>query len=464
MYPSNFCSDVARFADEFLESLATRPVGARVEPEELRRRFATPLPEAGSAPHAVLTSLVADLRDALTASAGPRYFGFVIGGTLPAALGADWLASAWDQNGGLYAASPAASVVEDVAASWVVELLGLAETTSVGLVTGGQMANFTGLAAARQGVLTRAGWDLERDGLQGAPEVHVVVSAAAHATIFKALKLLGFGLRQIRTVEADAQGRQSAEALAAVLADCDGPTIVCAQAGNVNTGSFDPLAKIIELAHGQDAWVHVDGAFGLWAAVSPALRHLVAGFEQADSWATDAHKWLNVPYDSGLVLVADRAAHRAAMALSGSYLVETPRQRDSQGWGPESSRRARGFALYAVLKSLGRHGVIQLIERSCELARRMAKGLDEAPCFEVLNDVVLNQVLVRFQPPSGEDPDKATRGLLERIQQEGTCWFGPTTQDGRTVLRISVSNWATDPADIDRSVEAILRCAGGERG
>jgi glutamate/tyrosine decarboxylase-like PLP-dependent enzyme len=450
----------AAHATRFLRELAERPVAARVGAEELRARLGGPLPEHPVDPAEVVDQLAKLADDGLVASAGPRYFGFVVGGSLPAALAADWLAAAWDQNAGLYVLAPAAATVEDVAAGWLLELFGLPAGASTGFVTGGLGANFTGLAAARHAVLAAAGWDVERDGLQGGPPVEVVVGAERHVTIDVALRYLGLGSGRLRVVPADGQGRMDPAALPEVLAACSGPTIVCAQAGNVNTGAFDPLAEIIPAAHDHGAWVHVDGAFGLWAAASPGLRHLVAGVEQADSVATDAHKWLNVPYDSGLVFVTRPEAHRAAFAKVAAYL--TPAQgseRDPDGLVPEGSRRARGFPVWAALRSLGRSGVAELIERCCGHARRFADALAAADGVEVLNQVVLNQVLARFPDPGG-DHDGRTRAVVRRVQDGGELWLGGTTWHGMAAMRISVSNWSTTAADVDRSVGAILAAAG----
>jgi glutamate/tyrosine decarboxylase-like PLP-dependent enzyme len=321
------------------------------------------------------------------------------------------------------------------------------------------MASFAGLAAARSAVLARAGWDVEEDGLAGAPPVQVVAGEAVHATLLAGVQMLGLGRGRVLRVAADEQGRMRADALRDALASLEGPAIVCAQAGEVNTGAFDPFDAIADAARRRGAWLHVDGAFGLWAAASPALRPLVAGAERADSWATDAHKWLNVPYDSGLVFVRDRAAHRAAMSLGAAYYVESAAdERDNFHWVPESSRRARGFAIYAALRALGRDGVAELVERCCRLARHMAQRLRAAPGVEIANEVVLNQVLVRFAPPAGGDADAFTRAVIRRIQEDGTCWLGGTTWRGRAAARISVSSWATTEADADRSADAILRC------
>jgi glutamate/tyrosine decarboxylase-like PLP-dependent enzyme len=450
----------AAHATQFLRGLADRPVAARAGAEELRARLGGPLPEHPSDPAEVVAQLAKLADDGLVATAGPRFFGFVVGGSLPAALAADWLAAAWDQNAGLFVLGPAAATVEDVAAGWLTELLGLPATASCGFVTGGLGANFGGLAAARNHVLARAGWDVERDGLLGAPPVEVVVGAERHVTIDVALRYLGLGSGRLRVVPADDQGRMDAAALGEVLAAVEGPTIVCAQAGNVNTGAFDPLAAICAAGHDHGAWVHVDGAFGLWAGASPALRHLVAGVEQADSWATDAHKWLNVPYDSGLVFVAHPQAHLAAFAKVASYL--TPGQggeRDPDGFVPEGSRRARGFPVWAALRSLGRSGVAELVERCCGHARRFADALAAADGVEVLNEVVLNQVLVRFADPGG-DHDGRTREVIRRVQADGTLWLGGTIWQGMAAMRISVSNWSTTTDDVDRSVAAILAAAG----
>jgi len=400
-----------------------------------------------------VTELAAAADPGIVASAGPRYFGFVIGGSTPAALAADWLTSVWDQNAGLHVAGPAAAVIEDIAAGWLLDLLDLPTTASVGFVTGATMANFTCLAAARHAVLAKAGWDVERDGLFGAPPPRVIVGVERHVTIDAALRYLGLGSDRIQLVEVDRQGAMLPDALHAVLAAGDGPAIVCAQAGNVNTGAIDPLAEICDLAHRQGAWVHVDGAFGLWAAATPALRPLLAGSSSADSWATDAHKWLNVPYDSGLAIVADPQAHAAAMGKAASYLVGGPAgQRDPFTWTPEASRRARGIPIYAMLRALGRTGVADLVDRCCALANRFALRLAAADDVEVLNDVVLNQVLVRFA-----GSDEVTRDVVSRVQADGTCWAGGTTWQGRAAMRISVSNWSTTEADIDLSAEAILR-------
>jgi glutamate/tyrosine decarboxylase-like PLP-dependent enzyme len=449
----------AAHAAQFLRGLGERPVAAHAGADELRARLGGPLPDGPSDPAEVVAQLAKLADDGLVASAGSRFFGFVVGGSLPAALAADWLAAAWDQNAGLFVLGPAAATVEDVAAGWLLDLFGLPPAATTGFVTGGLGANFTCLAAARHQVLAAAGWDVERDGLTGAPPVQVVVGAERHVTIDIALRYLGLGSGRLRVVPADAQGRLDAAALPEVLAGSKGPTIVCAQAGNVNTGAFDPLPAICAAAHAHGAWVHVDGAFGLWAAASPALRRLVAGVGQADSVATDAHKWLNVPYDSGLAFVAHPDAHRAAFAKVASYFVPGQGgERDPDAFTPEASRRARGFPVWAALRSLGRAGVAELVERGCAQARHFATALGAADGVEILNEVVLNQVLVRFPDPGG-DHDGRTREVIRRVQAGGTLWLGGTTWHGMAAMRISVSNWSTTDADVDRSVAAILEAA-----
>jgi glutamate/tyrosine decarboxylase-like PLP-dependent enzyme len=439
----------AELASDFLESLDDRPVFPQTSADELRKALGGPLLEEPTAPEEVVESLVAAADGGIVAMPSGRYFGFVIGGGLPAALAADWLTSAWDQNAGLYVGGPSASVVEQVVREWVCDLLGLPEDASLGLVTGTQMGSVTALAAARFRVLERVGWDVGRDGLSGAPRVRVLVGAQRHVTIDRALRLLGLGVPEV--VTADGQGRLDAEALRAALAEGDGPTIVCAQAGEVNTGAFDPFDEIADAVAPHGAWLHVDGAFGLWAAASPNLRHLVQGAERADSWITDAHKWLNVPYDSALVLCADPEAHRAAMTISASYLIQDDSRtvRDEVDWVPEFSRRARGFAVYAALRSLGRSGLAELVERTCACARRFADGIVELDGVELVNDVVLNQVLFRFES------DARTDEVLKAVQEAGDVWMSGTTWDGRRSIRVSVSNWQTDDDEIDLALEAF---------
>ena len=413
------------------------------------------MPERPQDPAEVVARLADAADPGLVATSSGRFFGFVEGGVLPAALAADWLTSVWDQNPGFNVLSPAGAAAEEAVSGWLLDLLGLPETASVGFTTGAQMASLAGLAAARHRVLADAGWDVEADGLAGAPPVQVVVGEERHVTIGRALRFLGFGERTATVVPADAQGRMDAAALGTELARSSGPVIVCAQAGNVNTGAFDPLRAIGEATRARGAWLHVDGAFGLWAAASRRRRALVDGVELADSWATDGHKWLNVPYDSGIVACADPEAHRAALALRAPYLIRNPgNPRDGSDWTAESSRRARVFALWAALQSLGRGGITDLIDRCCDHAQRFASELRARPGFEVLNDVVLNQVLVRI----GDD-DEQTRRTAAMVQRDGEAWLSETTWRGLVALRISVSDHATTPADVDRAIAAILRAA-----
>jgi glutamate/tyrosine decarboxylase-like PLP-dependent enzyme len=440
----------ARHAEAFLATLDERQVAARADAAAVRAVLGGQLPELGEDPAAVIDQLASGAEPGLVATPGPRHFGFVIGGALPAALAADWLVSAWDQCAAFHSLSPAMAAIEEITSAWTLELLGLPASASVGFVTGGQGANTTCLAAARHTVFERAGWNVERDGLIGAPPVRIVCGEQAHATIYTSLRLLGLGEQTAILVPADAQGRIDPNELAKTLAANDGPAIVCAQAGNVATGAFDAFGAIADVCGQHDAWLHVDGAFGLWAAASPRTRALTAGLERADSWAVDAHKWLNVPYDGAMAIVADPDAHLAAMRLAGPYLVADPGQRDNTNYVPESSRRARAVPVYAAIRSLGREGIAEMIERNCAQARRMARQLSTIPGAEVLNDVVLNQVLLRL--PGGDD---ANRAAVAAIQRDGTCWLGGTTWNGEYVLRVSISNWATTDEDIDRSAAAI---------
>ena len=442
---------VANRVSAYQRGVGERPVYARAAGAELAAMVGGPLPDGPGDPAEAVHQLADAVDAGSLAATGPRYFGFVVGGAMPATIAADWLAAGTDLNGAVYVLSPISAVIEDIAAGWLRDILGLPAGASAGFTTGGMTANFTALAAARHQVLAKAGWDVEADGLHGAPQVHVVVGAERHATIDASLRYLGLGHANAHVVPADEQGRMRADLLPGVLAQCDGPTIVCVQAGNVNSGAFDSIGSICELAQPHGAWVHVDGAFGLWAAASPSRRGLVAGIDQADSWATDAHKWLNVPYDSGLVFVADADAHRAAMRKTASYLPgDVAGERDGHGFVPDSSRRARGLAVWTALRTLGRSGVADLVDRCCVLAQRFAGQLAAVPGVEVLNDVVLNQVVVRFG-----DSDDTTRQVIAAAQAEGTCWFGGTMWRGVAGARISVSNWSTTEADVDRSVAAI---------
>jgi glutamate/tyrosine decarboxylase-like PLP-dependent enzyme len=445
----------AELAADYLDTLGERPVFPDVTPEQLRRTLGGPLPDAPLPAEQVVDELVAAAEPGVVAMGSGRYFGFVIGGGLPAALAADWLTSAWDQNAGLYVGGPSASVVEQVTRDWLLELLGLPGESSIGFVTGTQVAHVTGLAAARWHVLDAVGWDVGREGLTGAPRIRVLAGEQRHVTVDRALRLLGLGVPT--AVAADDQGRMRPDALADALAGEAGPTIICAQAGEVNTGAFDPLPEIAELSRDAGAWLHVDGAFGIWAAVSPRLRHLVNGIELADSWTTDAHKWLNVPYDSGIVFCAHPESHRAAMAVTASYLIQdegSRRVRDQMDWVPEFSRRARGFAVYAALRSLGRSGVVELVERCCDAARRFADAIVELPGAEVLNDVVLNQVLFRFET------DEQTDEALRQVQASSRVWLSGTSWQGCKAIRVSVSNWQTGDEEIDLAVSEFAAYAG----
>jgi glutamate/tyrosine decarboxylase-like PLP-dependent enzyme len=406
-----------------------------------------PFPASPSDPSKVIERLDQIGSAATVATTGGRYFGFVNGGIVPAALAANWLAAAWNQNAALRVMSPIAAELEEVVLRWVCEALGLPSECSGGLVTCATMANFTALVAARHALLARAGWDVTADGMFGAPPIEVIVGAEVHASVLKALSLAGFGRKRVTTVDADDQGRMLADKLPRLSER----TIVCIQAGNVNTGAFDPAREICKAAREQGAWVHVDGAFGLWARISPKYKRLTAGFEQADSWATDAHKWPNVGYDSGLVIVRDGDALRTSMGIAAAYL-EPGSRREPMHHTPEASRRARGVELWAALKSLGRSGLCSLIERTCAHAQAFAQGLRKAR-FEVLNDVVINQLLVSFGTP------EVTREVIRRVQEDGTCWCGRTVWQGKTAMRISVSSWATTEMDVERSLQAIIRIA-----
>jgi glutamate/tyrosine decarboxylase-like PLP-dependent enzyme len=418
---------------------------------DVRNRLSA-LADGGADPRAVIDELADVVGPAVVASAGPRYFGFVTGATLPASLGADVLTSAWDQNGYNSLTSPAAAILEDIAGEWLKDVLHVPPTASFGFVIGAQGANTVSLAAARHHVLAEAGWDVEADGLIGAPRVRVVATDERHATIDRALRFIGLGARSLEAVATDSQGRIDVVDLARVLASADrGPTIVCLQAGNVNSGAFDDLAAAIPVAKAHGAWVHVDGAFGLWAAASPSLRHLVEGMEAADSWGTDGHKWLNVPYDGGYAFCAHPDAHRASMAYTAAYLVGqgSDQVRSPGDFVMESSRRARGFAAWAALRSLGRDGVAELVDRCCALARRFADQLQALDGAEVVHDVVLNQVMVRFTD------DATTDRVIDLVQRSGECWMGGTLWHGMRLMRISVSGHGTTDADVDRSVAAI---------
>ena len=445
-------TETVRRAGRFLESLPERRVAAARDADELVPALGGALPRKGLPASEILARLDEIGGQGVVASAGPRYFGFVTGGVLPASLAASWLAAAWDQNAFSEVGSPTGAAVERVAMRWVIEVLGLPADAGAAFVTGATMANFTALAAARRAVLLAHGHDVDRDGLGTAPEITVVAGEQAHATLFKALGMLGLGRERVVRAPADEQGRMRADALPAL----NGPAIVCTQAGNVNTGAFDPVGAVCDAVRAGDVWVHVDGAFGLWARASGRLAAPAAGVERADSWATDAHKWLNVPYDSGLTIVRDAGMLRGAMSVQADYLPDRA-SRDPFEFTPETSRRMRGLEVWAAIASLGRNGLEELVERNCRQARRFAAGLRGAG-FEILNDVVLNQVLVAF------GDDRVTTEVIRGVQREGTCWCGGTHWNGRAAMRISVSSWATTDDDVERSLAAILRVAGDVRG
>lgn len=432
----------------YLQSIQTRNVGPTVEAVANLRLFDEPLPENPTEPEKVLQQLDEIGSPATMGIAGRRFFGFVIGGSLPVSLAANWLAGAWDQNTGLFNITPATAYLEQVVLRWLVDILKLPPETGCGFVTGATVANFTCLAAARHSVLKQAGWNVEADGLFGAPPITVVIGTEAHPTLIKSLGLLGLGRNRVVKIPVDDQGRM----IAGALPEFSGPKIICAQVGNVNTGACDPVDLICDRAKKSGAWVHIDGAFGLWAVAAPTRARLVAGIEKADSWATDAHKWLNVPYDCGIAFVRNREALRAAMAITAEYLPTETEHRNPSDYTPELSRRARGVEVWAVLRSLGRSGVAEMIERTCRHARRFADGFSKAG-FDILNDVVLNQVLVSFGDPS------KTNKIIEEIQHDGTCWCGGTVWQGRTAMRISVSSWATTDEDVEMSLAAMLRIA-----
>jgi glutamate/tyrosine decarboxylase-like PLP-dependent enzyme len=450
----------AERARAYLDSVRERPVAQPTTSDQLAARFDAVLAENGATDEDALDELWDNIGDGVVVTNAGRYFGFVEGGVLPAALAADWLTSAWDQNAAFHALSPAAAAVEEVCRRWLVDLLGLPAHASVGFTTGAQMANVIGLAAARHHLLAERGWDGETSGLFAAPRPTVLAGESRHATIDRALRLLGLGTSVVEVVPADDQGRMRPGDLDRALRahrGADHPLVVCAQVGNVNSGACDPVGEICGLAHDAGAWVHVDGAFGLWAAAAPSLRHLVAEVGSADSWAVDAHKWLNVPYDSAMAFCAHPDSHRAAMTLSADYLATTG-HRDGADWTPESSRRARAFAVWTALRSLGRTGVAELVEGSCRSARRFASNLSRLPGVQVLNEVVLNQVLVRI-----DDSDDTTRRVAAVVQDDGVTWLGTTVWHGRAALRISVSDHATRDGDVDAACDAIAEAVRAVR-
>jgi glutamate/tyrosine decarboxylase-like PLP-dependent enzyme len=446
----------------FLNRLDEAPVGATVDVQTLRQQLNKPLADSGLPPEQVITELVRDVSGGLLGSAGGRFFGWVIGGAVPAALAADWLTATWDQNGALYATSPAAAVVEEVAGAWLKDILGLPARASFALVSGCQMAHATCLAAARHALLAERDWDVEQRGLYGAPPIRILTSSQRHGSFERAVRLLGLGRDQVVCLTSDANDRLEPEALQKALeADASAPTIVLLQAGDINIGAFDDFERLIPIAKRYRAWVHVDGAFGLWAASSPRYRHLVKGVEAAGSWATDGHKWLNVPFDSGYAFIANRDAHRASMSHRAPYLTHQEDARDEMDWNPEWSRRARGFSTYAALRQLGRDGIAELIDRCCRHAREIVMGIGKLDGAEVLWEPIINQGLVRFPDPSTEqDHDRRTDEVIAAIVASGEAFFGGTTWRGKRAMRVSVCNWRTSPEDVQRSINSVARVLG----
>jgi glutamate/tyrosine decarboxylase-like PLP-dependent enzyme len=451
-----------RHALAHVENLDALPVAATASLETLRVRLARPLADEGAPPTQVIEDLVSDSAGGIVASAGGRFYSWVVGGSVPAALAADWLTSAWDQNAGIYVAGPAAALVEEIAGEWLKELLAIPATASFAFVTGCQMAHVTCLAAARHAVLERHGWDVEARGLSGAPAIRLLASRDRHGSVKRAVRLLGMGSDNLVGLDTDDDGRLNPNALEQALAadrsaDHDSPTIVILQAGELNTGVFDPFEQLIPIARRHNAWVHIDGAFGLWAAASPRFRHLCAGAGAADSWATDGHKWLNVPYDCGYAFVADPHAHRAAMSYQASYLAVEHAARDQIDWNPEWSRRARGFATYAAIRQLGRSGIAGMVERCCDCARALTLGIGRLPGVEVLWEPLINQGLVRFLDPSDHNHDRRTDEVIAAILANGEAFFGGVTWRGMRAMRISVCNWMTSERDVGRVIQAVER-------
>jgi glutamate/tyrosine decarboxylase-like PLP-dependent enzyme len=446
----------------YLDHLDSQPVGASAGAEALRSQLFKPLLDDGMPAEVVVSELARDVAGGLHASAGGRFFGWVIGGSLPAALAADWLTSTWDQNAGLYAVAPAAAIVEEVVGEWLKVLLQLPPQASFALVTGTQMAHVTCLAAARHALLAKRGWDVEERGLAGAPVIRILASDQHHGSVDRAVRLLGLGASNLLDIATDVQGRVLSDALEEALAqDADAPTIIILQAGDVNTGAFDDFKQLTPLGKKYGAWTHVDGAFGLWAAASPRYRHLMEGASNADSWVTDGHKWLNVPYDCGFAMVTHPEAHSASMSHRASYLTHATKERDEMDWNPEFSRRARGFASYAALRQLGRTGVAGLVERCCAHAQSLVKGIGQLPGAQVLSEATINQALVRFRNPAPgateQDHDRWTDQVIAAIAESGEAFFTGTTWRGHRAMRISVSSWKTSDADVERTIAAVAR-------
>lgn len=462
--PQRVLSLAQQHALSFLQHLDRAPVGATVDVQTLRQRLNKPLADSGLPPEQVITELVKDVEGGLLSSVGGRFFGWVIGGTLPAALAADWLTSTWDQNAALYATAPAAAIVEEVAGLWLKDVLSLPANASFALVSGCQMAHATSLAAARHALLAERGWDVEARGLYGAPPIRILSSTQLHGSFERAVRLLGLGRDQVTCLTSDTHDRLEPEALQKALeADASAPTIVLLQAGDINIGAFDDFESLIPLAKRYGAWVHVDGAFGLWAAASPRHRHLVNGVEAADSWATDGHKWLNVPFDCGYAFIAHADAHRASMTHRAAYITHHEDARDEMDWNPEWSRRSRGFSTYAALRQLGRDGVADLIDRCCRHAHALVMGIGSLPGAEVLWEPTINQGLVRFLDSSTEqDHDRRTDEVIAAIVAAGEAFFGGTTWRGKRAMRVSVCSWQTSVEDVRRSINSVARVLGVE--
>ncbi len=448
---------------EYRTNGVTSRVGVAKPYEELCSQTNQKLPDIGESTENAIDALISSVKDSLIHSVNPRYFGFVIGGSTPVSLAADWLTSGWDQNGQVYNTSPAAAIIEDIVSGWILDLLDLPHEASIGYVTGGQMANFVGLSLARNHVLSSMSWDVEKRGLQNSPHINVICSECCHGTIHSAVRLMGLGTDNIINISADKEGRIETDELYSVIANCNTPFILSLQAGNVNTGAFDNFEKIIDFAHSKKSWVHVDGAFGLWARATEKYKHLTTGIQKADSWSLDAHKWLNVPFDSGMIIVRDSNAHKKLKTNRCAYAGENiVSQRDGSAWVPENSRRARAFVLYAALRNLGREGVKKLIQNSCELAKVFELELNKIPEVRVINEVVLNQILFCIEPQSISDKQSFHEGVAKRIQNSGICWIGTTIWDGATILRISISNHSTTKNDILLSIESIKKAIEAE--
>jgi glutamate/tyrosine decarboxylase-like PLP-dependent enzyme len=451
----NLLDMTAAHATRYLETVGSRPIAATASLADLRSRVAKPMPETPLSSEQVIDDLVRDTEGGILGSTSGRFFGWVIGGTLPVALAADWLTSTWDQNAASNLTAPAEAVVEEVCGEWAKQMLGIPPSASFAFVTGCQMAHTTALAAARHKLLRNRGWNVEERGLAGAPPLRVLTTESRHESIIRAVRLLGIGADAIAYVTSDNQGRMNTLELDRVLRDSgDAPTVVSLQAGDLNTGIFDPFAEACAIAHEHDAWVHIDGAFGLWVATSEKFRHLLDGSDQADSWATDGHKWLNLPFDSGLVFVADPAAHRAAFAQSTSYSVPIEALRNQKDWNPEWSRRGRGFPAYAALRALGRSGIADIVERCCAHADRLVADIGGLAGAEIVARPVINQGLVRFLAEDGNH-DRQTDDVIKRVQAKGVAWFGGATWRGMRVMRISVCNWTTTDRDVDMTIAFV---------